>query len=111
MIDRDRYHLQTILKLIDLIRSHLDGVTQARFVEDANISDATAYRIQHIGEGAHRLSADLKKRHPDLPWQSIVGTRNFLAHEYENVSPARLWLIAVDRLPIIEAMCRAELGE
>lgn len=110
MVDRDRYHLETIMRLIGLIRVHLEGATQARFVADADMVDPTAYRIQHIGEGAHRLSAALKERHPDLPWRPIVGTRNFLAHEYENVSPARLWLMVTERLPIIEAMCRAELA-
>lgn len=80
MPSRDRLHLQTMIRLIGLIRAHLDGVDEITFTGV----------IDHV---------------------DAVATRNFLAHNYDEVSPARLWGIVQDRLSPLEAMCRAELGE
>ncbi|MPZ89667.1 MAG: DUF86 domain-containing protein, partial [Nitriliruptorales bacterium] len=31
------------------------------------------------------------ERRPDIPWRGIVGMRNRLVHEYEDVEPAYVW--------------------
>ena len=111
MIDRDPLLLHSILELIRLVRTSLAEVDRASFLMDIDKIDATAFRVQHIGEAAHHLSATLKARHSELPWKAIVGTRNFLAHNYEDVSPPVLWALVQERLGPLEAMCRAELGE
>lgn len=111
MINRDPLLLPSMLDLIDLVKASLGGIDRASFLANAEKIDATAFRVQHIGEAAHHLSADLKARHPELPWKAIVGTRNFLEHNYENMSPPVLWALVQERLKSLESMCRTELGE
>lgn len=108
-VDPDRLH--GMLKLILLVRRSLQDVDETSFYANRDLIDATAYRIQHIGEAAKKLSSALRERHPDLPWQLIIGMRNLLAHAYDYVDPQSVWTAATERLGEIEAMCRAELGQ
>lgn len=107
----DEVRLRTMLKLIELIRDRLEQVSRESFLDDPDQVDLTAFRLQHIGEGAHRLSAVLKARHPQVRWRAIVGMRNFLAHSYEEIRPALLWRTFIEDIDAVEVMCRAELGE
>lgn len=43
-----------------------------------------------IGEAANHLSEDLKAKHPEVGWRSIVGFRNKVVHEYWDTA----WAIA-----------------
>lgn len=108
-VDPDR--LAGILRLISRVRESVQGIDEVAFCTDTVLIDATAYRIQHIGEAANKLSPALRGRHPQLPWQRIIGMRNLLAHTYDYVDAAVVWETATQRLDDIEAMCRAELGE
>ncbi|MGH7115786.1 MAG: HepT-like ribonuclease domain-containing protein [Stellaceae bacterium] len=74
--------LLDIIELIDRIDRQTSGLTREAFLEDADVQDATAYRILSIGEAAKGLCDQLKARHPHVPWRQILGLRNILAHEY-----------------------------
>lgn len=100
-----------MLRLIVLVRASLQDVDERSFYDNRVLIDATAYRIQHIGEAANKLSAALRERHPQLPWRLMVAMRNLLAHAYDYLDPSAVWNAATERLDEIEAMCRAELGQ
>ena len=60
-------------------------------MQDADVQDATAYRLLAIGEAAKDLDDDLKSRHPSIPWRQILGIRNILAHEYFTRESEIIW--------------------
>jgi uncharacterized protein with HEPN domain len=37
------------------------------------------------------LDADLTLRHPQLPWDKIAGTRDYIAHGYDSVDYDVIW--------------------
>ena len=37
------------------------------------------------------VSAELKTKHPEIPWQEIHAMRNIVAHEYMNVDYNEVW--------------------
>lgn len=100
-----------MLRPIALVRASLQDTDEKGFYDNRVLIDATAYRIQHIGEAANKLSAALRERHPQLPSRLMVAMRNLLAHAYDHVDPSAVWNAATERLDEIEAMCRAELGQ
>lgn len=100
-----------MLRLIVRVRDSLQGLDERSFLTNRDLIDATAFRIQHIGEAANKLSPALRERHPRLPWRLMVNMRNLLAPAYDYVDPASVWRAATERLDEIEAMCREELGE
>lgn len=52
-----------------------------------------------IGEAAKKVSGGFKDTHPEIPWNSIIGQRNVLAHEYGEVLLERIWIVATERIP------------
>ena len=79
-------NLLDILELIDRIDRQTGDLTREAFLEDADVQDATAYRLLAIGEAVKDLDDDLRTRHPHIPWRQILGMRNILAHD---TSPVR----------------------
>ncbi|MCH4150704.1 MAG: DUF86 domain-containing protein [Sphingobium sp.] len=107
--ERDPAILQTILLLIQRIRTRLEKMTLAVFVEEPDDIDLLAYRLSMVGEYAGKLSSTLRARHPEIPWSRMSGLRNIVAHEYLRVTPARLWETAQNEMEPIATMCRTEL--
>ena len=38
-----------------------------------------------------RLPNELRDRHPQLPWDKIAGTRDYIAHGYDRVDYDVIW--------------------
>ncbi len=66
--------------------------------------------IEIVGEGASKLSAELRTAHPEVPWGQIVGMRNRLVHDYTDVSWETVWRVfsveSVTLRPQIEAILK-----
>jgi len=102
-------NLLDILELIERIDRQTGGLTRETFLEDADVQDATAYRLMAIGEAVKDLDEDLKTRHPHIPWRQILGMRNILAHEYFTRESEIIWETIKVGLPELAVFCRAEL--
>ena len=42
--------------------------------------DAVCRNLEIIGEAASKLDAEFRSKHAEVPWRSIIGTRNPLIH-------------------------------
>jgi uncharacterized protein with HEPN domain len=67
--------------------------------------------VEIIGEAAKRVSAPVQKRHGQIPWSQIVGTRNRLVHGYDQIDFDVLWRIIHDELPSLINQLEAVLAE
>jgi uncharacterized protein with HEPN domain len=98
-----------VLELIERIERQTKNLTREAFLENADIQDATAYRILAIGEASKDFSDNLNSRYPHVPWRQILGMRNILAHEYFVRESELIWETIQAGLPDLAAVCRAEL--
>ena len=62
------------------------------------------------GKQLTHLSAELKARHPDIPWRDITGFSNIAAHGYLVIRPDRLRQILQDDFGPLRAVIEQELG-
>ena len=46
---------------------------------------AILYQIVVIGEATKRLSTEFREQHPEIPWKSMAGMRDILAHQYDKL--------------------------
>jgi uncharacterized protein with HEPN domain len=99
-----------VLELIDKIERQTRNVSREVFLLDADMQDATAYRILAIGEASKDFGEDLKTRYPQVPWRQILGMRNLLAHEYFIRESGLIWETIQVGLPQLAEVCRMELG-
>jgi uncharacterized protein with HEPN domain len=107
--DRDGLHLTLIAEAIADIHRRMALSDLNAFLADRDEQALAAFRLSIIGENANKLSADLKARHPALPWRDMIAFRNIVSHEYHRVAPVRVWE-AFEALGEIEQMVEIELA-
>jgi len=54
-----------------------------------------------IGEAAKHISNNFKKKHPEISWNSMIGLRNIIAHEYGEILVERIWRVAKKDIPTL----------
>lgn len=107
--ERDLDRLELIVELAEHIERRIGQRDWASFLNDKDEADLTAFRLLHIGESAHKLSAELKERHSELPWTPIYRMRNILTHDYAGMETLLIWETAKQHLLPLVQMCRAEI--
>ena len=67
------------------------GRTFEKLLADWQAIAALERFLEIVGEAVKRLPADLRSRHPSVPWKEIAGTRDRLSHGYDDVEHQVLW--------------------
>lgn len=67
--------------------------------------------ILQIGELSTKLSDNIKKEIPDIPWHQIKGLRNYLAHDYGSIRLEDMWDTILNDIPPLEKAIRSNLSE
>lgn len=102
---RDSEYLLDILEAARLALSYVAGKSEEQFFEDTQCQDAVIRRLEIIGEAARRLSEQTRAALPSLPWKAMIGMRNVMIHEYEEVDLEAVWNTVKNDLPgVIEAL-------
>ena len=96
--DRDKVHLLDILGAAKLAVGHTGNRTKEEFLADIQCQDAVIRRIMIMGEAANRVSVETKAELP-LHWGDMVGMRNLLIHEYDDVDMTVVWKTIKEDLP------------
>ena len=68
------------------------GITKELLLSDEFSQWAVTTPLYNIGEQVYRISTDLKRQYPDIPWSMVSGLRHRLVHDYEGIN----WSIIVE---------------
>ena len=71
---------------------------------------ATRSYLILLGAAFGFIEPDLKRRHPQIPWNAIRGLRNRLVHAYWRVDHEIVQRIVRDDLPVLAADLKAVLA-
>lgn len=88
---RDREFLLDILDSARLAISYVQGMTRGAFLADIQCQDAVMRRLEVIGEAARRISEVVRASLPQLPWKAMIGLRNVVVHEYDEIDLTVVW--------------------
>jgi len=80
------------------IRTYLNAVSREAFMLSMEKQDAVLRRFEIIGEAASRLSPETQALFPDVPFRSMKGMRNIIAHDYGDVDLDQVWKTATTDL-------------
>jgi uncharacterized protein with HEPN domain len=94
-----RFYVSDMIGFAEKVLAYTDGMTQAQFVDSALTYDATLRNLELIGESATRIPAEVRDRYPDIPWRSVIATRNQLIHAYLGIDNDIVWSIIHDDVP------------
>lgn len=64
-----------------------------------------------IGEAANRVSDSFQEAHPEVPWSSLIGTRNVIVHGYDQVRLQVVWEILERDISKLKASVQRFLEE
>lgn len=105
--DRVETYLSDIINSIDRILLYTDQLSEEAFLENRMMQDAVIRNFEVIGEASARIlreNPEFAESHPELPLHQAYGMRNFLAHEYENVTLTRVWATLRNDLPAMRKL-------
>lgn len=95
-------YLDHMLEAARLACSFVDGISKDDFLADKRTQQAVILNIVIIGEAATKLLqnyGEFLEQHPDLPWRSMKGMRNRVAHGYFDINLDMVWETVQTALP------------
>nr|VFJ42476.1 MAG: Uncharacterized conserved protein, contains HEPN domain [Candidatus Kentron sp. DK] len=101
---RDMAYLIDILTSIRLIESYMDGVAWEEFSRNTQLQDSVIRRMEIIGEAARRVSPRMRESHPRIPWTEMIGMRNRMIHEYDDIDLPIVWNTIWQDIPTLRRL-------
>ena len=87
-----------------------EGMTQADFEQDKRTQQAVVMSLIVLGEAATKImdqQPEFAARHDAIPWRSMRGMRNRMAHGYFDIDLAVVWDTLQTALPTLHAQLKA----
>lgn len=60
------------------------------------------FNLVILGEAANQITTSFQEQHPEIPWSSMIGTRNIIVHGYDQVKLQIVWDIVSRDLDLLK---------
>ena len=87
-------YVEHMLEAIRLVRGYVEGMSREDFFADKKTQQAVVLNILILGEAATQVGSEYPEwaeQHPEVPWRSMRGMRNRLAHGYFDINLDVVW--------------------
>lgn len=81
------------------VQEYISDLDFIQFKRDYKTVDAVIRNFEIIGEASKNLSAHIKKKNTNIPWEEMYRLRNRVTHEYFGIDYEIIWEIASNHLP------------
>lgn len=94
MTKTDKERLKKIISTWNNLQQELDkrNITAEILLRDTFLQWAVTTPLYNIGEQVYKISSELKKSKPYIPWNKVAGLRHRLVHDYDGIN----WTIIVE---------------
>ena len=100
---REAGYLWDMLQAARRLQEFTAGVSFEAYLESVLFQSAVERQLEILGEAARRMSEGFRQEHPEIPWSSIIGQRNVIAHQYDDIEQEQLWSVVTSGIPILIA--------
>ena len=97
--DRDKGYLWDMLDAAKDILGFISDVHYEQFEANKMIRFAVERQLLVIGEAANHVSDEAQSGITSIPWKSIIGLRNIIAHDYGEILIANIWKVSTRNIP------------
>ena len=98
LIDYLEHMQQAAMEACDFVQ----GMAREDFQQDKRTQQAVIMSLIIVGEAATKVMdshADFAQEHPQVPWRSMRGMRNRMAHGYFDIDLDMVWNTVQNALP------------
>lgn len=88
----------------ELACGYVEGMAMDEFLQDKRTQQAVIFNLMILGEAATRLlkeHGEFLAGYPAVPWSSMKGMRNRLAHGYFDIDLPVVWQTVQSSLPTL----------
>ena len=100
-----------MLEAAGWVLSIAEGRARSDLDSDLEFFLSLCRAIEVIGEAANRVSDATQSGTPKILWRRMIGMRNHLAHEYDNISYRIVWQVVQEYAPDLVAEVRRLLPD
>lgn len=115
MSNRQSDYLGHIREAAALACEYTKDMDKAAFLVDRKTQQAVVMNLMIIGEASTKLLQDCSEfteKYPDLPWRSMKGMRNRIAHGYFAIDMEIVWETVQIALPqLLEQLADLDRNE
>ena len=96
-----RFYVGDMIGFCGRVRDYTAGMDQAVFISSPMPYDATLRNLELIGAAATRIPESVRDAHPEIPWRTIIMTRNRLIHGYLGIDNDIVWDFVCNDVPVL----------
>ena len=97
-MSRYKLYLKDIMRAISSIENSVKNKSVAEFEKDKELVDASAMRLQIIGESISKLPGKFKTN-KKIRWDDLKELRNIISHAYFRINPKILYDVIKTQVP------------
>jgi uncharacterized protein with HEPN domain len=101
--NRDAGYLWDMLQAAHRLQEFTAGVSFETYLESVLLQSAVERQLEILGEAARRMSEAFRQENPEIPWSSMIGQRNVIAHQYDDIDLQQLWSVVTSDIPTLIA--------
>ena len=102
-------YIEQMQESVHLACAYVDGMPKIDFLADKKTQQAVVLNLLVLGETATKIlqnQPDFAALHPQIPWRSMKGMRNRIAHGYFDINLDVVWDTTHTALPELAAQLK-----
>ncbi len=97
--NRDAGYLWDMLQAARHLQEFTAGLSYEDYLNSILLQSAVERQLEILGEAARRMSEAFRQEHPEIPWSAIIGQRNVIAHQYDDIELGQIWSVVTSDIP------------
>ncbi|MDS3860479.1 DUF86 domain-containing protein [Thermosynechococcaceae cyanobacterium BACA0444] len=91
MLPREFNYLEDMLEAATLAQGFIEGIDWETFEQDLMCQATVMHQFTIIGEATRRISPETQATISKIFWRQIIGMRNRLTYEYDDLDIQVIW--------------------
>lgn len=100
-----------MIDAIDQLQTCLQGKTYEDYLAESLLQRGVERLLEILGEAARRIDREFQAQHPEIEWADMIGLRNVIAHQYDDLDIAGIWEILQTKLTPLRQKLQTLLQE
>ena len=98
---RSQAALLDMANAMNAIEEFVEGKSFEDYQTHLLLRSAVERQLEILGEAANRLKPAFQTAHSEIDWSGVVGLRNVIIHQYDELDTEEVWEIATERVPLL----------